>query len=216
MVSQLVEWLNSTVKIIVVGGNRGTGAQVVHQAARAGHEVACLSRRGAPSLPAGVRNLRGDALDPQVVAGAVAAADAVVVTVGGMSGSDRHRTRVTESVIAAMRDAGVRRLVVQSSLGVGDSMSLMPAAARLFARTLLAGALADHADQEAAVAASGLDWTVIRPGGLTDGPASGDYIAQETSEGRQIKGRVSRADVASHIVGILADAATFGRAFTLG
>ena len=49
--------------------------------------------------------------------------------VGGASGSNRHRTQVTRSVIAAMQDAGVRRLIVHSSLGVGDSMELMPAEA---------------------------------------------------------------------------------------
>ena len=115
-----------------------------------------------------------------------------------------------------MRDAGARRLVVQSSLGVGDSMELMAAPARFLARTVLAKALADHAEQEAAVAASGLDWTVVRPGGLTDGPATGAYVAQETSESRPMKSRISRADVATHIVRILDDPATFGSALSMG
>lgn len=203
-------------KITVVGGNKGTGAEVVRIASEAGHEVTCLSRSGAEGLPAGVRGITGDALDADVARAAVAGADAVVVTVGGASGADRHRAAVTRSIIAAMRDAGVRRLVVQSSLGVGDSMNLMPGPARVFARAILGKALADHADQEAAVAASGLDWTVLRPGGLTDGPASGDRVVQETAEGRPMKSRISRADVATHLVGILDDPATFGRAFALG
>lgn len=163
-----------------------------------------------------MRDIKGDALDTDVVRDAVRGADAVVITVGGASGSNRHRTQVTRSVIAAMQDAGVRRLIVHSSLGVGDSMELMPAAARLFARTVLGKALADHADQEAAVRASGLDWTVVRPGGLTDGPATGGYVAQETAEGRPMKGMITRADVATHIVAILDDPATFGRALAMG
>lgn len=203
-------------RITVVGGNRGTGAQVVALAARAGHEVVSLSRSGAASAPAGVRALAGDALDPEVVAQAVAGADAVVVTIGGAAGSERHRTRVTESVIAAMQAAGVSRLVVQSSLGVGDSMSLMAAPGRLIARTLLAKALADHASQEAAVAASGLDWTVVRPGGLNDGAATGHFIAQETREGRPMKSSVSRADVAAQILRLLEDHSTVGRAYAIG
>lgn len=207
---------NGAMRITVVGGNRGAGAQVVQLAARAGHEVTSLSRSGAASVRDGVREIEGDALRPDVVRAAVAGADAVVVTVGGVSGADRHRTEVTRSVIAAMRDAGVRRLIVHSSLGVGDSMALLPGPARLFAKAVLGRALADHAEQEAAVAESGLDWTVVRPGGLTDGPATGSVVAQEAAEGRPMKGRIARADVAAHIVAILADPATFGRSLALG
>lgn len=203
-------------KITVVGGNTGTGAQVVQIAAHQGHQVTILSRSGATSPPEGVRDIKGDALETDVIREAVRGADAVVITVGGASGSNRHRTQVTRSVIAAMQDAGVRRLIVHSSLGVGDSMELMPAAARLFARTVLGKALADHADQEAAVRASGLDWTVVRPGGLTDGPATGAYVVQETAEGRPMKGMITRADVATHIVATLDDPATFGRSLAMG
>ncbi|MFZ0529833.1 MAG: NAD(P)-binding oxidoreductase [Propionicimonas sp.] len=203
-------------KITVVGGSKGTGAQVVRIAAAAGHQVTCLSRSGTATSPEGVRELTGDALDPEVARTAVAGADAVVVTVGGTTGSDRHRAEVTRSIIAAMAAAGVRRLVVHSSLGVGDSMELMPAPARLFARTVLARALADHAEQEAATEASGLDWTIVRPGGLTDGPATGSSVAQETAEGRPMKGRISRADVATQIIATLDDPATVGRALALG
>ena len=200
----------------MVGGSRGTGAQVVRLAMAAGHEVTSVSRSGTSPHPGVVRDVTGDALDADVMRTAVAGADAVVVTVGGAKGSDRHRAEVTKSIIQAMRLAGVRRLIVQSSLGVGDSLALMPAPARVFARTVLASALADHAEQEAAVAASGLDWTVVRPGGLSDGPATGAYVAQETTEGRPMKGRISRADVAAHIVRILDDPSTFGRALAMG
>lgn len=203
-------------KITVVGGNSGTGAQVVRMAQGAGHEVMCLSRRGMSAPLPGVLDVAGDALDGEVVRTAVEDADVVIVTVGGASGTNRHRTAVTQSVISAMQDVGVRRLIVHSSLGVGDSMSLMPAPARLFTRTVLRSALADHADQEAAVAASGLDWTVVRPGGLTNGPATGSYVAQETADGLAMKGRISRADVASYIVGILDDPTTFRRALAMG
>jgi putative NADH-flavin reductase len=202
-------------RITVVGGNKGTGAQVVRIAVEAGHEVTCLSRSGGV-LPDGVRSLVGDALDADVARNAVAGADAVVVTVGGAAGTDRNRAAVTSRVIAAMRDAGVRRLIVHSSLGVGDSMDLIAGPARLFVRAVLGRALADHAEQEAAVAASGLDWTVVRPGGLTDGPATGAYLGQETAERRPMKSRIARADVAAYIVSVLDDPSSFGRATALG
>lgn len=203
-------------KITVVGGSSGTGAQVVKLAAQQGHDVSCVSRSGATELPDGVRDIKADALETDAIRSAVAGADAVVVTVGGAKGQSRHRAQVTRSVVAAMQDAGVRRLIVQSSLGVGDSMQLMPGPARLFARVVMATALADHAEQEAVVAESGLDWTVVRPGGLSSGPATGDYLAQESADGRPMKGMIARADVAAHIVSILDDPATFGRALALG
>lgn len=189
---------------------------MVKLAAQKGHDVSCVSRSGATELPDGVRDIKADALETDAIRSAVAGADAVVVTVGGAKGQSRHRAQVTRSVVAAMQDAGVRRLIVQSSLGVGDSMQLMPGPARLFARVVMATALADHAEQEAVVAESGLDWTVVRPGGLSSGPATGDYLAQESADGRPMKGMIARADVAAHIVSILDDPATFGRALALG
>lgn len=203
-------------RITVIGGSQGTGAQVVAAALGAGHQVTSVSRSGGGESREGVREVFGDALDPDVLRDALTDAEAVVVTVGGSGGADRHRSRVTGAVIAAMKAQGVRRLVVQSSLGVGDSMALMPAAARLFARTVLPKALADHADQEAAVVASGLEWTVVRPGGLTNGPAGGPFVALEGSSGGQIRGPIARADVAAYIVAHLDDPATFHRAIALG
>lgn len=201
-------------RITVIGGNRGTGAHIVRLAAQAGHEVTVLSRSGSDPVPAGVVDRRGDATDRDTVRRAVAGADAVVVTVGG--GAARNRAVVTEVAVDAMRQEGVRRLVVQSSLGVGDSMGLMPAAARIFARAVLGTALADHGDQEAAVRASGLDWTILRPGGLTDGPATGRCVAQESAEKLPMKARISREDVARYVVSILDDAQTHGKALALG
>lgn len=178
--------------------------------------MTCLSRRGGATPSGLVSEVVGDATDPAVVRSAVEGADAVVVTVGGSAGADRNRAVVTRSVIAAMQAAGVRRLIVQSSLGVGDSMSLMPAPVRVFARTVLGKALADHAEQEAAAQASGLDWTIVRPGGLTDDPATGTYVAQATSEGRPMKNRISRSDVAVHILKVLDDPASYGKALAMG
>jgi kynurenine 3-monooxygenase len=95
-------------------------------------------------------------------------------------------------------------------------MELLVGPARLFAKAVLGKALADHAEQEAAVTASGLDWTIVRPGGLGDGPATGDYLAQDTAGATPMKSRISRADLAGYIISILDDPATFGRLPALG
>lgn len=198
-------------KITIIGGSQGTGAQLAALAQSAGHDVTVLSRTGRG--PAGVRVLTGNATEPAAASSAVAGADAVVVTVGGAKGVSHQRTAVTTAVIAAMQQAGVRRLVVQSSLGAGDSSSQLPGISGLVSRVLLAKPLADHNEQEQAVQGSGLDWTIVRPGGLTNKPATGTWQALETRDSGKLKGTVPRGDVAAFLLTILADDSTIGKAF---
>lgn len=190
-------------KITVFGGSRGTGALLASLALEAGHEVTAVSRSG--TAPAGVRTVAGNALDPEVASEAVAGADAVVVTVGGAKGVARHRAAVTRTVINAMQVAGVRRLVVQSSLGAGDSGSQLPGPLRLATTVLLAAPLADHNEQESAVTSSGLDWTVLRPTGLTTKPATGRWLALEAADDGRLRGSIPRSDLAALILEVLGD-----------
>lgn len=200
-------------KITIIGGSKGTGAQLANLARDAGHEVTALSRSG--NAPAGVRVITGDATDPAVAADAVAGADAVVVTVGGAKGVPHQRTAVTRAVIEAMKETGVRRLVVQSSLGAGDSASQLPGPLRLIMRTALAKPLADHNEQERAVQGSGLDWTIVRPTGLTDKEPLGTWRALETSDDGKLGGSIPRGDLAAFIFGLLSDDASVGKAIGL-
>lgn len=197
-------------RITIIGGSRGTGARLAEKASAAGHEVTVLSRSGA--APDGVRIIQGSATDPDAARTAVTGADAVVVTVGGAKGVRRHRAAVTRTIIDAMQDQGVRRLVVQSSLGAGDSGSQMPLPLRVLMKGLLATALADHDEQEAAVRQSGLDWTVVRPTGLTNKPGTGHWQALEVGEAGTLRGSVPRDDVAACILRVLEDGSTIGKA----
>ncbi|WP_104101497.1 NAD(P)-dependent oxidoreductase [Arthrobacter sp. 08Y14] len=197
-------------KITIVGGSKGTGAQLAALAQAAGHEVTVVSRSG--NAPAGVHAVSGDATDPAVAARAVAGADAVVVTVGGAKGVSRQRATVTESVIGAMQKAGVHRLLVQSSLGAGDSGSQMPAPLRLVMQAVLAKALADHNKQEAAVQSSGLEWTIVRPTGLTDKEPTGTWKALTTGDGGRLGGSIPRRDLAACMLGLLTDDSSVGKA----
>ncbi len=198
-------------KIVIVGGSKGTGAALASLAQAAGHEVTVLSRSGGTPDP-GVLAVAGDAADPDVAARAVAGADAVVVTVGGAKGVSRQRTAVTRSVVAAMQEAGARRLVVQSSLGAGGSAAQMPLLVRALTRVLLASALADHDEQEAAVVGSGLDWTIVRPAGLTNGRPTGDWKATELTAGGKGFGSIPRGDLAACLLRVLEDDSSVGKA----
>ena len=197
-------------KLTVIGGSRGTGAQLAALALEAGHEVTVVSRSG--DAPAGARVVTGSATDPQVAREAVEGADAVVVTVGGAKGARRQRTEVTRAVVGAMSATGARRLVVQSSLGAGDSGSQMPLPLRLLMKVVLAAPLADHDAQEAVVRGSGLDWTIVRPTGLTKAAGTGRWRAHEAGDGGRLGGSIPRADLAAYLLRVVADDSLVGRA----
>ena len=197
-------------KITIVGGSQGTGAQLASLALAAGHEVTVLSRSG--RAPQGVQAVAGDATDPAAAARAVAGADAVVVTVGGAKGVAHQRAAVTRAVITAMQEQGVRRLLVQSSLGAGDSGSQLPGPLGFITKAVLAKPLADHNEQEAAVTGSGLDWTIVRPTGLNDKEPTGSWRAHVVGDGGKLGGSIPRRDLAAFMLRALTDDAAIGQA----
>lgn len=200
-----------SVKITIIGGSKGTGAQLALAAVEAGHEVTVVSRSG--NVPDGCVAVVGDAMDSAVVGTAVSGADAVVVTVGAAKGVKHARAAVTRSVVEAMQTVGVRRLVVQSSLGAGDSGSQLPVPLRQVMKVLLAKPLADHNEQEAVVRGSGLDWTIVRPTGLKNSPALGSWKALEVADGGVLGGTIPRADLAAFLMEVIGEEATVGKAF---
>ncbi|MDQ2625372.1 MAG: SDR family oxidoreductase [Actinomycetota bacterium] len=200
-------------KIAVIGGSRGTGAELAQQSLAAGNEVVVVSRSG--TGPAGARTVAADATSADDLADVATHADVVVVTVGAARGTKRQRTTVTRAVVEAMSRAGVRRIVVQSSLGAGDSARHMPPVLRGLMRLVLASALADHEEQEAVVRASGLDWTIVRPSGLTSKPGTGSWRALEAADDGHLGGTIPRADLAAFVLSLLDDDTAAGKAFSI-
>lgn len=184
-------------KLAVFGGTGGTGRQIVEQALALGHEVNALVRDKAklPLTNSGLVLVEGNVLDRAAVDQTVAGADAVFVSLGNTANNpDMVVSEGTAVVVAAMQAAGLKRLIVISSLGVGDSKDQVPLFFKAIIATALRKAFQDKDAQEKLVRASGLDWTIIRPGGLTDGPATGAYRA---GLDQSIGGSVARADVAA-------------------
>lgn len=193
-------------KLAVFGGSRGVGRQVIEQALAAGHEVQALLRSpdafdlSDPQLTI----VPGNVLEAADVAACVAGVDAVVCSLGNTKNNPANVvTDGTKQIISAMQAAGTRRLVVVTSIGVGDSADQVPVAFKLLMKTVLKGVMEDKEGQETAVKASGLDWIIIRPGGLTDGPRTGSYKAGMDKSIRA--GQVSRADVAEFVLQQLTD-----------
>ena len=123
-------------------------------------------------------------------------------------------SRGTRNLIAALQAAGVRRLIVQSSFGVGDSRRDSGFLERVFYDLLLRGAYADKDLQEQAVRESGLDYTIVRPTRLTTAAGAGRYTAR-VGPGR-VPSSIARADVARFILDALGSREYVGKTVSLG
>jgi uncharacterized protein YbjT (DUF2867 family) len=205
---------------ITVFGATGTiGRLFVEQALAAGHDVTAVTRDASrlSQRHDRLRVVQGDPTDPEACLPAVRDADAVIVTLGaGRRGEVREAG--TRAVVAAMRQAGVRRLVCQSTIGVGSSKANLD----LWWRYVMFGALlrpayADHVRQEAIVVESGLDWTIVRPSAFTDAPAEslGELRHDFDGAARGLRLKVARADVAAFLLAQAEDPAYLHRAVSL-
>lgn len=199
--------------IIVFGATGTIGRHLVALALSRGHRVTAFARRPS-ALDAddpGLTRRAGDVLDREAVEDAVAGHDAVLIALGsGRKGG--VRAPGTENVVAAMRHRGVRRLVCLSTLGAGDSRALLTFFwKRIMFGFLLREAYADHEAQEAIVRRSDLDWTLVRPGAFTDGPATGGYRHGFPPTEKNLKLKLSRADVADFMLRQLTDASYLRR-----
>jgi len=194
-------------KIALFGATGGTGKNFLQQALIAGHEVTALVR-DPTRLPDSHQHLvviQGDVLDPETVTKTLAGADAVVVTLGiTPNNPETVCSEGTKNIVQEMvREGGPRRIVVVSSLGVGDSADQVPFFFKMVMKTALRGAMADKEVQEEIVRESGLDWVIVRPGGLTNDPPTGEYRVGTESD--IIAGQISRADLAAFLMQQLTD-----------
>lgn len=201
-------------KVAIVGASGATGRLLVEAALRRGHEVTGVVRRPERfQAPEGVRVVVADVADQDRVADAVRGQDAVVSALGAATPIRRDATLVrgVRHIVEAMTAAGVRRLVSLSFLGVPGGRRQLSLIPRVVARIPLRAVTADHAEKEAIIRASGLDWTLVRPWRLTGGPSTG-----RARHGEQIRARmlssVSRADVAEFMIVALDDPSTIGTA----
>jgi len=200
-------------KIIVFGSTGGTGLATSRALAKAGHRVTGFARDLTKLRSAAVTGICGDVMNPPDVAAAVPGHDLVIVSLGNsqnpfalMLGA-RRTTPVdvceigTRNIVAAMLASGIARLLVVTAFGIGDTRERLPFAFWVFYRTVLREHMADKEKQEMLVKASGLDWTLVQPVGLTDGPATGKWLADTNGVIR--RRQLSRADVAAFLVSLV-------------
>ncbi|MFP2926481.1 NAD(P)-dependent oxidoreductase [Pyxidicoccus sp. 3LG] len=214
-------------RVLVIGATGGSGRAAVEELLSAGHEVTAFARR--PDALAvtseRLKVVQGDAMKPEDVERAVRGQEAVIVTLGitenallvRMRGSARTpldvRSAGTRNVISAMKQHGVRKLVVQTTYGVGETRGRLPLSWKLIFSLLLKPQIADTEQQERAVRESGLDWVLAQPVGLTDGEGEGAPFASPAGEARVMN--VSRRSVGRFLVEAAESAKYIGRSVAL-
>jgi len=195
--------------LLIIGASRGIGHQLVIQSLGAGHHVTAYARHPERIVARHdrLRKVAGNVLDAVAVADAMRAQDAVVCTLGKKTPWEAPAdlfSRGTQNVLDAMHSCGVRRLVCVTGIGAGESRGHGGFVYDRLLRGLVLRQLYDDKDrQEALVRECDADWTIVRPGFLTNGAMTGEYRALTDLDG-VTAGQISRADVAHFILQELA------------
>jgi putative NADH-flavin reductase len=189
-------------RLIIFGSTGSVGRLLVEQALQDNHLVTAFLRDPA-KLTISHSNLKvvqGDVLDYQSVEKAVKNQEVVICTLGaGTKGN--VRAAGTKNIIRAMENTGVKRLICQSTLGIGDSRGNL----NFFWKYIMFGMLLkqaykDHELQEKYVTQSKLDWIIVRPAAFTDGQRTGNYRHGFGANEPGLTLKISRADVADFIM----------------
>jgi putative NADH-flavin reductase len=205
-------------KLLVIGASRGIGLETVKAALLAGHSVRALARWAAsiPIQNVALDKVSGNALDSDTIRNALKDVDVVVQTLGvdisprAIFEPTTLFSQSTRKLVDAMKAAGVKRLIAVTGLGAGDSRGHGGFLYDTLAFPLLLKRVYDDKDvQEWIIKSSGLDWTIARPGLLTNSPATGQYRVLTAPNDWRF-GTISRADVADFLVQQMDDRALIG------
>jgi putative NADH-flavin reductase len=191
--------------LLVIGASQGIGLETVKTALAAGHRVRAFAR-SAERISLSDENLErftGNAVNASDIAAALEGVDAVVQALGvpvrDLLRPVRLFSDATNVLVPAMEKAGVRRLVAVTGFGAGDSREAIGTLQRLPFRLVFGRAYDDKDVQEMRIRKSDLDWTLVRPGILTNGAATDRFqVLDEPSSWRN--GMIARADVAKFAV----------------
>ncbi len=199
-------------KIVVFGASGGTGQELVRQGVAQGHEVSAFVRNPeSMARVSGIRMAVGDARNAEAVASAVQGQDAVLSALG--SRSLRDSTLLPEAmagILAAMRQHGVRRVIVLGAAGAWPGASSKVSSVGkvivgLLGTTLLRHPFAAQRAMQEQIRASDLDWTIAQPPFLLSAPGRGTYrVDGDSLPSRGM--RIARADVAAFMLAQLGSA----------
>jgi uncharacterized protein YbjT (DUF2867 family) len=197
--------------VLVFGASQRTGLEVAKILTARDEQVTAFVR---PSSERGnleklaVNFTVGDVLDAETVEAAFASGNfrAVINTIGGQRGQPRPDLEGTINIVDAAKRHGIKRMLMVTMVGAGDSADVLSENARKFL-----GPVAEIKTQaEDYLMKSGLDATILRPGGMRSEPATGSAIK---TEDHTVMGMIHRADLAALVVESLDDGETIGKIF---
>ncbi len=198
-------------KLFVLGATGGIGIEIVRQAVARGHSITAFVRAPERLKPfAGeIRVVQGDTLNSAELEPAIESHDAVLSAFGPrlpLSKTDHDLLERFAGVLTgAMLKTTIRRVIVVSTAFLFKDAILPPA--YLFGRLFFPSIVTDATRMEKIVSMSELDWTLVRPPQLTDGPRTGRYRVREEHL-PPFGFKIARADVADFMIRTVEDHAS--------
>lgn len=188
--------------LALFGATGGTGRCILSQALQNGdHNIRALVRSPSklqiedPKLDI----INGNILERKDVQKTISGTDGVLSVLGntGNNPSDLH-TKGTQHLLSGMDYHNVNRIVILTSMGLGESRNQIPWFTRLFTKIFLRELMADKRRQEKLIEKSNLNWTIIRPGGLTNNQRTKDVYKGTDPE--IMAGPIARNEVAKFML----------------
>lgn len=192
-------------KVAIFGASGAAGLQLTSQALRSGHEVTAFVRNPEriPLKHPNLRTVKGDVLHLDEVEHVIIGQDAVLCALGaGKKSPPDLCSQGTQRIVSAMQNHNVRRIIVITGFGTSkESRVQFGFVTKLMVH--LTGLLfyrefTDKQRQDSYVRQSDLDWTIIQPPTLTNGPQTGQYKHGQFPA--TLLGKISRADLAEFIM----------------
>ncbi|SHJ07363.1 Putative NADH-flavin reductase [Tangfeifania diversioriginum] len=205
-------------QILIFGATGSLGSHIVEQALEKDYSVKAFTRN--PEKLRGLNNshlttIQGDVNNLSEVENAMKDVDAVFCALGdGAKG--KVRAAGTRNIIKAMKKSGVKRLICQTTLGLGDSWNNL----NFFWKYIMFGfllkkAFQDHQLQEKYILESGLNYTIVRPGAFTNGEVTQSFQIDFDAHAKNLALKISRADIAFFMLEQLASEKFVGRVVSI-
>lgn len=190
-------------QLLIFGATGSLGSHILKQALAKGYKVSVFTRH--PARLKGIESaeltiITGDVFRLSDVKSAMRGINAVFCALGdGAKGN--VRAGGTQNIVKAMEELGVKRLICQTTLGVGNSWQNL----NFFWKYIMFGfllkkAFQDHIMQEKYVTESNLDYTLVRPSAFTDEPATANFHIGFNTKIKNLRLKIPRADVANFML----------------
>lgn len=201
-------------KLLIIGATGGTGRELVKQALELGHKITILVRNSEKVLTShpSLQVINGNVLNIKEVEQAVSGQDAVISSLGHKRFFIKTNilSEGTKNIIASMEKQNVKRFICITTLGINDSRFRLGLYYTLFTiPIILFFYFRDKSKQEKLIMNSKLDWTIVRPGQLTNSKLTGEYQVGNNVGNYFMTKTISRANVAHFILSQLCDKTFF-------